>query len=518
MQANNTIERIVIVGGGAAGWLTASILAASCQRKGKPQQQIVLVESADVPILGVGEGTWPTMRGTLQKIGIDETSFMTACDASFKQGTAFHQWQDAGSNNQYYHPFSLPFNYFDSDCAHWWQASRIELDFAHAVSTQATLCDYQLAPKQADTPPFAGVVNYGYHLDANKFVALLQQHATTRLGVQHIVDYVDSVEGNSDEHISALNLRQYGRLTADFFVDCSGFTARLIGQHYGIPLTSCKHMLANDSAIALPCDYADKQANFASVTRSTAQPEGWIWDIPLPSRRGIGYVYSRQYCSDEQAKVRLASYIQADASLAITDIHSARVIRFEPGYRQTAWQHNCVAIGTAAGFLEPLEASALVMIELAATHLAEQLPQLSQQCAAAARQFNQSFSSKWQRIVDFLKLHYVLSSRNDSDYWRAMQHRDSASSQLQDWLCLWQTRSPNANDFAFRDEIFPAASYLYVLYGMGFRTERMTPGESLADAHKLNASWQKHQHQLRQQLSGLPANRQLLNQLFSPQK
>lgn len=517
MQTNKPVQNIVVVGGGAAGWLSASIIAATCNAHGNKRVQVTLVESPDVPILGVGEGTWPTMRGTLQKIGLDENVFLQACDASFKQGTSFHQWQTAEQDSQYYHPFSLPFNYFDTDCAAWWQTHCADADFAHAVSAQAALCDYQLAPKQIQTPQFAGVANYGYHLDANKFAALLQQHATTRLGVHHIVDHVDAVCAGENGNIASLTLRQQPAISGDLFIDCTGFAARLIGQHYGIPLTTCKDALANDCAIALPCHYADSMHPFASVTRSTAQDAGWIWDIPLPSRRGIGYVFSRAHCSEEQARATLADYIKQEDGLAPVDVASARVITFEPGYRHTPWSHNCVAVGTSAGFLEPLEASALVMIELAVSHIAEQLPRHTGELVASARQFNRLFSQKWQRIVDFLKLHYVLSNRTDSPYWQQMRDITDASEQLQDWLTLWQSRSPLAADFAFRDEIFPAASYLYVLYGMGFNTQHAT-GSRVLNNDTVNQSWQKHQQQVRQQLSGLPTNRQLINQLMAMQK
>ena len=513
MQDTTQITSVVIVGGGSAGWLTAALLAA----KHSADIHITLIESPEVPLLGVGEGTWPTMRGTLQKIGIDEVTFLNACHASFKQGTHFHQWRTGNSNDKYYHPFSLPFNYFDTDCAAWWQREASQSSFAHAVTTQSTVCDHFLAPKQVETPPFAGVLNYGYHLDASQFAHLLKTHAVSKLGVSHIVDHVERIIAAPGNAIQGLTLKSGKQIKGDLFVDCSGFSARLIGEHFGEPLLSCKAQLPNDSAVALQCAYTQSDTEIPSVTHSTAQANGWIWDIALTNRRGVGHVFSSEYSSEDDAINALQQYILADSALAPKsrdDIaQQARLFRFLPGYRQRPWIQNCIAIGTASGFLEPLEASALVMTELAASHLAERLPRYHYQLPAAARQFNREFSTKWARIVDFLKLHYVLSERRDSDNWRKVTRMSDCSEQLCDWLTLWKTRSPSAADFSFREEIFPAASYLYVLYGMGFPTDFQLSASALQHRQP-QAFKQQEQHKLLQQhLAGLPGNRTLLSQL-----
>lgn len=513
-QASSSIRRIVVVGGGAAGWLTASIIAVT--HKHDDNIIVTLVESPDISILGVGEGTWPTMRSTLRKIGIHEEVFLTQCNASFKQGTSFYNWRSDKSANHYYHPFSLPFRYFESDIAAWWQGYASEQDFAHAVCSQAALCDHHLAPKQRQTPPYAGIANYGYHLDANKFATLLQKHATAVLGVQHIVDHVDDVVGSSSAPIESIVGRQHGPIKGDLFIDCTGFTARLIGEHYGVPLTPCSHVLANDSAVAIQAPYIDGGVDIASTTHSTAQDNGWIWDIGLPSRKGVGYVYSSAHCSEDEARATLDTYLKRDSKTTDVDVTEARKITFTPGYRKTLWVENCVAIGTSAGFLEPLEASALVMIELSATHIAKQLPRTYSECKAAGRQFNHAFEKKWERIVDFLKLHYVLSERESSAYWRDMRDQRSCSTQLQDWLTLWKSRSPISSDFELREELFPAASYLFVLYGMGFRSHYNDNYQANLHTAEQQQAYVKHVQSIQQQLSGLPTNRQFLNQLAQP--
>lgn len=195
------------------------------------------------------------------------------------------------------------------------------------------------------------------------------------------------------------------------------------------------------------------------------------------------------------------------------DVSEARKITFTPGYRKTLWVENCVAIGTSAGFLEPLEASSLVMIELSATHIAKQLPRTLCECKAAGRQFNNAFAKKWERIVDFLKLHYVLSEREASAYWRDMRDQRGCSTQLQDWLTLWKSRSPISSDFELREELFPAASYLFVLYSMGFMSHYNDTYQANLHTAEQQQAYAKHVQSIQQQLSGLPTNRQFLNQL-----
>lgn len=502
---NSAVKKVIIVGGGAAGWLTAAILASA-----RPDLTITLIESPDVKILGVGEGTWPTMRNTLQQIGISELQFVTACDASFKQGTSFHNWLDDISPHQYYHPFSLPLDYPNPALGSWWQHYQGQQSFAHSTTSQAILCDHSRAPKQPQTPPFAGVVNYGYHLDAHKFAMLLQNHATQYLGVTHLSDHIQAISGSTDGPIVSVTGRSQGEIYGDLFIDCSGFAARLIGQHYGTELRSCEQTLANNSAVAMPVNYQQANSDIASVTRSTAQDYGWIWDIGLPTRKGVGYVFSDEHCSREEALSTLGEYIRHDVtSEDDPDLSQARFFNFKPGYRETLWRHNCVAIGTSAGFLEPLEASALVMIEMAAGHLAEQMPATSEQFEPAARQFNQLFTQRWQRAVDFLKLHYVLSHRRHNTYWRQMTALETTSQQLRDWLSLWQSRMPLGSDFPLREELFPAASFQYVLYGMGQSTQTALNG----NPHSLHQAYEQLRHLSHQQLNGLPSNRELLSAL-----
>lgn len=461
-------KTVVIVGGGSAGWLTAGIIAARHNPLSDNDQgiKVILLESPDVANLGVGEGTWPTMRDTLRQIGISEVEFLRACDVSFKQGSQFINWQK-GQGESYYHPFVPPSGYGAINLAAHWLHHSSDKNFVDTVCPQGKICDQGLAPKTAQTPEYAFGLNYGYHLNAGKFVELLQRHCVEKLGVEHKLGHVDQVLDSENGDIAALSLTDGEEICADLFVDCTGFAALLIGKHYKVPFVSQRDCLFNDTALAVQANHADEDTPIASCTKSTAQSSGWIWDIALPTRRGIGHVFSSQHVSLDKAEDELQHYLDSDPALA-KDQPSPRKISFQPGHRQWFWHKNCVAVGVSAGFVEPLEASALVLIEKSAEFISHNLPQDRPAMTVVAKRFNDIIGKYWIDIIDFLKLHYVLSERNDSDYWREHSESKSIPESLEDSLALWRSHVPWVSDSNNRVELFSAASIQYVLYGMGF--------------------------------------------------
>jgi len=502
---SESIENIVIVGGGAAGWLTAALLAKQFQLK-TSAMKVTLIESSDIPPVGVGEGTWPTMRNTLRKIGIDENTFLRECNASFKQGNQFVGWYDGNNDDKYYHPFSAPQAHGKFDLSPYWLKQSTE-SFASSVCFQPQLCDRNLAPKRITDKQYQGQANYGYHLDAGKFSELLKTHSINNLGVTHIVDTLEDI--NLDQHggIETLELKERGLIQGDFFVDCTGFASLLLGKALEVPFVEKKHCLMADTALAVQIPYEDDDEPIASHTKSVAQSAGWIWDIGLINRRGIGYVYASEFTTSAQAKQTLADYVGVN----VTDI-KAREIKFTAGHRKKFWQKNCIAIGLSAGFLEPLEAAALMLVEISADYLAQQLPVNKSLLPIVAKRFNQDMTTRWDKIIDFLKLHYVLSKR-DEPFWQAMRTNASTPEHLTEQLALWQYQPPHEYDFTSAVETFPAASYLYVLYGMNFETDLrernyLCSNEQMAD--KLFKMNKQVEAQLTQRL---PENRALLKQL-----
>ena len=464
-------KTVVIVGGGSAGWLTAGIIAARHNPQNNAGQgtKVILLESPDVANLGVGEGTWPTMRDTLRQIGISEVDFLRSCDVGFKQGSQFINWQ-RGEGESYYHPFVPPAGYGSVNLAAHWLDRGMDSNFADAVSPQGKVCDLGLAPKTAQTPEYAFGLNYGYHLNAGKFVELLKSHCVDKLGVDYQLGHVDQVLSAENGDITALSLTKGENISGDLFVDCTGFSALLIGKHYQVPFVSQRDCLFNDTALAVQADHAGEDTPIASCTKSTAQSSGWIWDIALPTRRGIGHVFSSQHVSLETAEDELQRYLAADPALAKKQ-HSPRKITFRPGHRARFWHKNCVAVGVSAGFVEPLEASALVLIEKSAEFISNNLPQDRAAMKVVAKRFNDIIGKYWVDIIDFLKLHYVLTERTDSEYWRDHVRAESIPDSLQDALELWRAQVPWVSDSNNRAELFSAASVQYVLYGMGFATQ-----------------------------------------------
>jgi hypothetical protein len=500
------IERVVILGGGSAGWLTAGLLAA-----GRPALQITLIEAPGIPIVGVGEGSWPSMRDSLHAIGVRESAFVRACESSFKQGSLFRGWATGAGDDVYFHPFTLPHGHTEAPLVAAWQRLHPQVPFAQLVCAQLPLCAQGRAPKQFATPEYAAVANYAYHFDAGRFATFLREHCVNALGVRHVADEMVEVVSHDNGDIAALRTRAHGDVAGDLFIDCSGFQARLLAGHYGVGFVSRRDVLFCDSALALQVPYADAREPIAPYTLSTALPEGWVWDIGLQTRRGVGLVYSSAHCDESQPLHALLGYLER-RGVRVGDA-APRRLRFDPGHRASFWHRNCVAIGLAAGFLEPLEASALALIEHNAGLLRDQFPATREMMDVLARRFNDAGRYRWDRIVEFLKLHYALSRRDDSAFWRDHRHAASMPPRLAEQLALWRHLPPSRHDFERHDEAFPSASYQYVLYGMGFR-----PDASLAagvrDTERAEEYFRETAQQSRKLLQALPGHRELLQHLL----
>ncbi|GAA0549365.1 tryptophan halogenase [Rhizomicrobium palustre] len=505
------VKDIVIVGGGTAGWLAASTIAARHQGRIKAGQfSVTLVESPSVAIIGVGEGTWPTIRTTLKKIGVSETDFFRHCDGAFKQGGKFSRWTTGADDDFYYHPLVLPQGFHQVNLAPHWLAANDGRSFCDAVCAQGVLCDEGLAPKTITMAEYDGAANYSYHLDAGKFAPFLQSHATGKLGVRHVLADVIKVNQLENGDISSLDTAQAGTIRGDLFVDCTGFAALLIGKTLEVGFKPCSDVLFCDTALAVQVPYDRPDAPMASQTNATAQKAGWIWDIALPTRRGIGHVFSSRHMSDDEAHSILAAYVGP----AIKD-RNVRKIPIRSGHREIFWKKNVVAVGLAAGFLEPLESSAIVLGELSSKLIAEQMPANREIMDIVAANFNEVTSYRWGRIIDFLKLHYCLTKRTDSQFWIDNADPSTIPERLQNLLKVWKYRSPwFFDEFDRLEEVFPAASYQYVLYGMGFRTE-VDPYELAVD-EKLAAQYMRQNITSSFRMrSELPKNRELVDKIVT---
>jgi len=502
------VRNVVIVGGGTAGWLTAAVIAAKHKDRMPGGFTVTLVESPSTPIIGVGEGTWPTLRTTLSKAGVSETELFRECDAAFKQGGRFVGWTTGTSGDAYYHPLMLPQNFAQLNMVPHWLAGASQESFCDAVCPQGRICDAGLAPKTIATPEYEALANYAYHIDAGKFAPFMQRHCTEKLGVKHVLADVTHAVRSEDGDIHSIVTEQAGAIEGDLFVDCSGFRALLIGKEMGVGFKDCSDVLFCDTAMAMQVPYDSQSVAVTTHTTATAQTSGWIWDIGLPSRRGVGHVYSSRHISDDEAELELRDYIGPAA-----DNLTVRKIPIRGGHRVTFWVRNCVAVGLASGFLEPLESSAIVLVELSAKIIAEQMPVCREVMDIVASRFNATTEYRWGRIIDFLKLHYALSKRRDTAFWRDNVDPASMPDRLQDLLELWRYQSPWFHDeFDRVEEVFPSASYQYVLYGMEYETEveRGALGGEARLAERALRENAVHTDRLR---ASLPRHRDLLNKI-----
>jgi flavin-dependent dehydrogenase len=462
------VRSVLIVGGGTAGWITAGYLARMLGAHSPDGVRICLVESADIGTIGVGEGTFPTIRRTLQRIGISETRLIRECGATFKQGIRFVDWRHdpAAQRSHYMHSFQSTQESSGLDLLPYWLlgVAGQESAWAEVNTPQKIVADAALAPKLITNAQFKGPLTYAYHLDALKLATLLRKVAV-EAGVQHIIDTVDAVNLTEDGAIRSVASRNHGELSADLYIDCTGFRAQLIGQALSVPYKSCRSVLFCDTALAIQVPYAEPDDPVASYTISTAHEAGWTWDIGLDSRRGIGYVYSSSHTNDERAEKVLRAYV-GDAANGV----SARKIQFESGYREVHWHKNCVAIGLSSGFFEPLEATGIILTEVAAATLAKLFP-WGGDFEVSARQFNQLMCRRYERALAFIKAHYCTSERRDSTFWSDNIQPESIPDELQDLLARWRHRPPGEIDFDLNVDLFTQHSWQYVLYGMGYKTD-----------------------------------------------
>lgn len=455
-------RRIAILGGGTAGWLAANHLG--YELCADPEVEITVIESADVPIIGVGEGTVPAIKTSLRKFGISEADLLVACDTTFKAGIKFQGWLDAarhGPDHFYYHPFASPFPE-GLDITPTWleQPQRAYTD----VSIAARVAQACRSPKQISSPPYAGDVEYAYHVNAHKFATLLAENAARRFRVRHLIATVVDAERGEGGALTALRMDTGESLPFDFYVDCSGFSSLLAQRVLKVPFVDKSHQVLTDTALVqqVPTDPADEVAPY---TLARAHEAGWIWDIPVANRRGTGFVYASAHMSESRALECYARYLAVSP-----DALSPRKIPMKIGYRQQFWFQNCVSLGLAQGFVEPLEATSILVTDFSANLLSRNFPRMAGDAAVLRRGYNEAVTTTWERVIDFVQLHYHLSDRSDSAFWLENRHDAHLSDTLRERLARWAVRHPQKNDFHSRFDLFDVDNHLYVLYGMRFET------------------------------------------------
>lgn len=461
---NKSVKRIVIAGGGTAGWITAAVLAKAAGKT----IDITVVESDAIPTVGVGEATIPTILVLHKILGIDEREFLAKTNATFKLGIAFENWK--ALENQYLHSFG----YAGKDtwaCGfqHYWLAAAKR----GLAKPYGDYCVEHLAARRGKFAVLPqGELNYAYHLDAGLYAKYLREISEVN-GATRVEGKIDSVELDQvTGNISALALAGGKRLEADLFVDCTGFRGLLIEQALHAGYEDLSHYLPCDSAIAMQTTKVDDPVPY---TRSIARDAGWQWRIPLQNRTGNGMVFCSQYLSDDEAVSTLVNNVQGD------HLTEPRVIKFKTGVRRKHWHKNCVAIGLSSGFLEPLESTSIHLIQKSAIRLAQLLP-ANLGLGATAAEFNAQAYDDFNFVRDFIILHYKVTNRRDTRFWRHCATMDIPSSLAQKIALFKQT----GKIFKHPSELFAEESWMQVMLGQGLMPDSYHPtadglgGEGLA--------------------------------------
>lgn len=450
--------KIIILGGGTAGWMAANLFA---KRWSSEQVSITLIESPTIGIIGVGEGSTPSLKHFFETLDIAESEWMPRCNATYKLNIRFADWSPASGVNDYSHPFFSQLDTF-TQSAFFVNCHTRRLGLNVHTTPEDFFINGVLAyqHKLPITPPnFMFDMQYGYHFDSHLLGGFLAEHAQKH-GVLMRQETIVKVLRHDTGDVAALQTETGETIYGDFFVDCSGFASVLMQKTLGVKFQSFKDNLFNDSAVVMPTAISQK---IPLETRAQALSAGWCWKIPLTNRFGNGYVYSSDFISPEQAEREFRLHLGA------TDADTeCRHLKMRVGQLENHWSHNCLGLGLSQGFIEPLEATALHLVQTAIELFIDHFTQ-GNFTAQHRATFNKGIHERFARVRDYIVAHYKLNTRNDSDYWRANRDNMKLSESLLQILDVWY-RCGDLEQEIDRQQLsshFGAASWHCLLAGYG---------------------------------------------------
>lgn len=490
------IRRIVIAGGGTAGWMVAAGLSKSIGK----QYEIRLVESEEIGTVGVGEATIPTLHFMHEILDLDEKEFMQATQATFKLGISFENWRNVNEN--YFHSFGKTgTTHWTAGFQHFWLEGRkrgLASDYGDYCLELRAAMDNRFA-----TLPNNGI-NYAYHFDATLYGQYLRRFSEAQ-GVQRIEGKISKVHTDAQNgYITGLTLGNGELIEGDLFIDCTGMRSLLLGETLGVGYESWAHWLPCDSAVATQTSLVGDAVPY---TRSIAHPWGWQWRIPLQHRVGNGLVYSSKFLSDDEAKAALLANVQGEV------LRPPRVIKFTPGQREVVWKKNCIAIGLSSGFLEPLESTSIHLIQKGMTRLIQLFP-ADGICQSDIDEYNQQSRDAIENIRDFVILHYHVTNRTDSQFWR-----DCREMEVPEHLKhrIQQFRD-SARVVISADELFAENSWIQVMMGQGIKPKAHHPITRQMDDRNLADFLGGVRKEVARTLMKLPKHQAYINDFCPAQK
>ncbi len=419
--------RIVVLGGGTAGWMAANLMA---KRWTDRNVEITVLEAPDIGIIGVGEGSTPQLKAFFDYLGVEEAAWMPKCNATYKNGISFHGWSERPGYEHYFHPFPSPIDHHTSPAFYFHSHFRrqgIDLNAdPDRFFLSAHLARKRLAPKPSHNFPFD--IAYGYHFDSHLVGAFLREHARS-LGVAYAEGKVVDVQLTTSGNITSLKLDGGHTIEADFFIDSTGFRSALLQQALGVKFASFSENLFNNAAVVLPTPVDPAGTN--SQTTSTALKNGWAWNIPLTNRTGNGYVYSLDYCSPDQAETELRAHL----GMLDSDV-GARHLKMKVGRVEKHWCKNCLAVGLSQGFIEPLEATALHLVQATVEQFMNAF-ETGGFTNEKEDEFNAGINARFEGVRDYIVCHYRANLRTDTDYWRDNAANNKLSDTLHQVLNCW---------------------------------------------------------------------------------
>jgi tryptophan halogenase len=506
------IRKILIVGGGTAGWFSAAFLARLLDRTGGDACEISLIEASDIPTVGVGEATIPPIVQFVQRLGVSEAEFMRTCQSTFKLGIKYAGWTDQGADSYFYHPFFIGGTSRLLDFSNLWLWKALtggtSTSYADACHVATLFAENHRAPKADSSTDFQGALAYAYHLDAGLMADYLKQRFRNK--ITHLIGKVSEVVTAPDGSISHLVTAEHGNLDADLFIDCSGFQGLLINKTLQEPFESYRDCLLDDRALAAQVPYLG-QAQRSPYTTARAMSSGWTWDIPLYHRRGVGYVYSSSFISDEAAEAEFRQQLGPAAEGV-----ELRRIRMRVGRHRNLWVKNCVAIGLAGGFIEPLESTGLDLIQKGLATLLHCFPDRSLS-PGLARVYNDTMTRYYDQIRDFIAMHFCVTTRRDTPFWQACANDLKLSDHLTHLLDVWRHASGKVylTNVGGLGEYFGPLSYYCILLGMGYLPEQAPALYGSAAYSGLERDWMSEMARAEEALNVLPDHDRFLATLHS---